>query len=126
MSGVVRRRARARQDLVEIYRHLAREAGLKTADRFLSAAEATLNRLARMPGIGARFDAEDPALGDIRHIPVSSRFRNLIVFYRPTTDGIEVARVLHGARDLLGLLAEQPPEIGGEADADEDEPRTRT
>jgi len=119
MNGVIRRRARARQDLIEIYRHLAQEAGLKTADRFFSEADSTLHRLAGMPGIGTRFDAENPALSDLRFLRVSSRFRNYIIFYRPVIDGIEVARVLHGARDLPGLLAEEPGETGEDADADD-------
>jgi hypothetical protein len=33
MKGIVRRRDRARQDLIDIYRYLAREAGLRTAAR---------------------------------------------------------------------------------------------
>ncbi len=43
-----------------------------------------------------------------------------LVFYRPFTDGIEVLRVLGGARDIHSILAE---EFGGEADAEQaDEP----
>ena len=45
-----------------------------------------------------------------------SRFRNHIVFYRPVADGIEILRVLHGARDLVSILAE---EIGVADDHDE-------
>jgi hypothetical protein len=40
LNGVIHRRDGARQDLVIIYRCLAREAGIRTADRFLAAAEA--------------------------------------------------------------------------------------
>ena len=36
-----------------------------------------------------------------------SRFPKYLVFYRPITDGIEVIRVLHGARDLDGILADE-------------------
>jgi plasmid stabilization system protein ParE len=49
MTDIVRRRDRARQDLIDIYRHLAREVGVRTASRFLAQAEATFNRLAGMP-----------------------------------------------------------------------------
>jgi toxin ParE1/3/4 len=42
---------------------------------------------------------------DLRSFPVS-RFRAYQVFYRPIRGGIEVLRVLHGARDIHGILAE--------------------
>jgi plasmid stabilization system protein ParE len=46
------RRPSANRDVVEIYRYLARQAGIRVADRFFTQAEATFARLARMPGIG--------------------------------------------------------------------------
>jgi toxin ParE1/3/4 len=33
-----------------------------------------------------------------------SGFRNHLIFYRPIDDGIEIVRVLHGARDWQNLL----------------------
>jgi plasmid stabilization system protein ParE len=36
----------------------------------------------------------------VRVYPLPRRFRNYLVFYRTTSDGIEILRVLHGARDL--------------------------
>jgi toxin ParE1/3/4 len=97
MKGVVHRRAGARQDLV----------GIRTADRFLAAAESTFQRLAGMPGIGTRYELENAAFGELRFFPVSSRFKKYLVFYRAVADGIEIARVLHGARDLPAILAEE-------------------
>ena len=41
----------------------------------------------------------------------------LLPFYRPVPGGIEVLRILHGARDIQSILAE---EFGGE-DADDDD-----
>jgi toxin ParE1/3/4 len=35
------------------------------------------------------------------------RFRNYLIFYRPTDGGIEVIRVLHAARDISSILAEE-------------------
>ena len=35
---------------------------------------------------------------------VSSKFRKYLVFYVPIPGGIEVFRVLHGARDIDGIL----------------------
>ncbi|HEX8200555.1 MAG TPA: type II toxin-antitoxin system RelE/ParE family toxin [Isosphaeraceae bacterium] len=116
MNQILRRPA-ANRDLVGIYRHYAREAGLRVADRFFAAAEATFTRLAHMPGMGTRYAPDEPLYADLRYLPVS-RFRNYLVFYRPIPGGIEMFRVLHGARDIHGTLAE---EFGIAADARDDE-----
>jgi toxin ParE1/3/4 len=100
--------------LVAIFRYYLREAGLRVADRFFTEADATFIRLAGMPGIGARYEHDHPALADLCCFPVS-RFRNYLVFYRVVSGGIEVIRVLHGARDIDNILAE---EFGIEGDAD--------
>ena len=59
-----------------------------------------------MPGIGAEFEHDHPALAGVRFFPVS-RFRNYLVFYRPVADGIEVIRVVHGARDIDTIFREE-------------------
>jgi toxin ParE1/3/4 len=115
------RRPSANRDLVGIFRHYAREASLRVADRFFAQAEATFTRLASMPGMGTRYEPDEPLYAGLRYLPVS-RFRKYLVFYRPVAGGIEVLRVLHGARDIAGILAE---ELGVDADADgerEEEP----
>jgi toxin ParE1/3/4 len=106
------RRPSANRDLVGIFRHYAREAGLRVADRFFAQAQATFTRLASMPGIGTPYEPDEPLYADLRYFPVA-RFRMYLVFYRPVPGGIEVLRVLHGARDIDALLAE---EFGGAAD----------
>ncbi len=105
MTRIIRHRA-ARQDLVDTYRHYAREAGLRVADRFLAQAEAAISQLASMPGLGARYEHEHPALAGLRFFPIS-RFKSYLIFYRPLAGGIEVLRVLHGARDIHTILADQ-------------------
>ena len=84
--------------------------------RFLAQAEATFERLAGMPGMGTRYQADEPRYADLLSFPVS-RFRMYLVFYRQVAGGIEVLRVLHGARDIRGILAE---EFGIEEDAGDD------
>ena len=98
------RRPSANRDLVEIFRHYAREAGIRVADRFFTQAETTLKRLANMPGMGTHYEPEQPLYAGLRYFPVS-RFRTYLVFYRPIPEGIEVLRVLHGARDIASILA---------------------
>ncbi len=117
MSKTIHRRQRARQDLVDIFRYYAREAGIRAAQRFLAQAEGTFTRLTRMPGIGTRYEHDHPALAGVRYFPVS-RFRKYIVFYRSIADGIEILRVLHGARDIASTFAE---EFGVDADHRDDE-----
>jgi toxin ParE1/3/4 len=41
---------------------------------------------------------------NLRSFPVD----NHVIFYRPIDAGIEVARVLHGARDIDALFREEP------------------
>jgi toxin ParE1/3/4 len=103
--SAIHRRSKARQDLVEIFRYHTREAGLHVAQRFFAQAEATFTRLAGMPGLGTPYGHPHPALAEVRFFPVA-RFRKYIVFYRVVADGIEIVRVLHGARDIAGILAE--------------------
>jgi toxin ParE1/3/4 len=104
----VERRPEAVRDVSEAADSVARRTSLAAADRFLHALEATADRLARMPGLGARWQSDHPRLADLRVVPVS-RFRKHLIFYRPTADGIELVRVLHGARDLDRLLDPDSP-----------------
>src|SRR5262249_9113684 len=98
MSKAIRLRWRARLDVIEIYRYYARKAGFRLAKRFLTDAEATFTRLAGTPGIGTRYEHEHDALKGLRFFAVS-HFRKYLVFYQHGGDGVDVIRVLHGARD---------------------------
>ena len=68
-----------------------------------------------MPGMGTSYDPGHPALAGLRFLPVS-RFKKYLIFYRPIPGGIEVVRVLHGARDIESILADEFS--GGEDDAE--------
>jgi toxin ParE1/3/4 len=116
MKGEIRLRARARQDLIEIFQRYAREAGVKVARQFRVQADAAFARLASMPGMGTRYEADHPAFGELRFFPLASRFKSYLVFYRPIPDGIEVARVLHGARDIPSILVEEFGPAGDDGD----------
>lgn len=123
MSNTIHRRQKARQDLVDIFRYYAREAGFGIAQRFFAQAEATFTRLAGMSGMGTRYEHDHPALAGLRFFPVS-HFRKHFVFYRSVADGIEVIRVLHGARDIHSILAEEfgiEQDAGGDDEANEPE-----
>ena len=102
----VSRRAQARRDIVENADHLD-QINQALSERFLEAVERTISTLESRPGLGAPYPLLNPSLQNLRHHPVK-RFPKYIVFYLPTASGIEVVRVLYGARDLDTILEAEP------------------
>ena len=98
------RTPQARLDLVEQYEYLG-DGDPELAERFLDKVEETLSRLATYPQSGAIRPSSTPEVSGLRFFPIDS-FPQHLVFYKPIADGIEVLRVLHGARDLPPLLDE--------------------
>ena len=77
------------------------EVNPEAAERFCDAVERALALLERHPQIGSK--------AGFRHAPevrkwVVQPFRNYILFYLPTADGVVLVRRLHGARDLPPLI----------------------
>ena len=67
------------------------------AHHFLDKLEATCELLAGHPLIGHL----RPELGEgLRSFPIG----NYLIFYVPSSDGIDVARVIYGGRDLPGVF----------------------
>ena len=97
MARVTRSPA-ADEDLEEIWLFIARDK-VTAADRFLDTLLQRASVLAEWPGIGPPCEQFGSML---RSFPVG----NYLMFYRPTDDGIELVRVLHGARDLPPLFEE--------------------
>lgn len=73
------------------------------ADRFLENCMTDFQRLAEMPGMGAKREFRNPKAQQIRSWPMSG-FPNHLIFYRTVDGGIEVLRVLHGARDIEAIF----------------------
>lgn len=94
----------AKQDLIDHYVYFGEE-DADLADRFLDAVDATLDRLEAMPRMGRVFPTANPRIAGLRMFAVPG-FPKHLVFYRVVDEGIEVMRVLHGARDLAELLAD--------------------
>lgn len=94
---VVSKTPQARLDLIEAGVFIA-EGNPEAADRFLDAIHKTVQRILKHPQLGrAR-----PELADgLRSFP----HRQCVIFYRITEHGIELVRVLHGARDILPPFA---------------------
>jgi plasmid stabilization system protein ParE len=87
----------AQADLTEISNYI-RQDSPDAARRVRDELQATMRRLAQMPGIGhLREDLSDEP---VRFFSVYS----YLIMYRPETDPLEIVRVLHGARDVGAIL----------------------
>ena len=94
MARIVRTRS-ARSDIASIAWYIAQDSPA-AADRWLDELDATLSLLSQYPAIGEQIERLVPGLR--RHC-----VGIYLVFYRPLDDGIELRRVLHGARRIEDL-----------------------
>lgn len=94
----IERTAQAEEDLIDIWLCIAHN-DLRTADRVLDGIEEKLLLLADQPGLGP---ARPDIAPDLRYFPI----RRYLILYRQITDGIEMVRVVHGARDVPTLMAD--------------------
>ncbi len=93
----IRRWSRAEQDLAEVVRHIARD-NATAALNWLDKIETLFRLLAIHSEIGERINT--PRFGFVRRYTLG----NYVVYYRPIFDGVEILRVLHGARDHDRLI----------------------
>jgi toxin ParE1/3/4 len=91
-----------RRDLLELADHISHD-NLDAALRFLDAVERMFQFLAMNREVGQLCQFADPESAGLRAWPVEG-FRNHLVFYRATDDGVDIVRVLHGARDIEALF----------------------
>ena len=89
----IRRRRLAREDVIEIWSYIA-EDNVRAADALVDRIDRAFAFLAMNPRSGRM----RPDIGrGIRSFVV----RPYIIFYRTLAGGIDVARVMHGARDII-------------------------
>jgi toxin ParE1/3/4 len=86
----------ARSDLDKIWYYIAQD-NPEAADRFILKIISKFPKLAATPHLGRERDELSPRL---RSFTVG----RYIIFYRPIYNGVEIARVLNGARDLPPLF----------------------
>lgn len=79
------------------------ESGEDLGDRFLSECDAGIERLGRFPESGVGVGHRHSKLYGCRMIPVPG-FDKIWIFYKALPDCVEIVRVLHGARDIEGML----------------------
>jgi toxin ParE1/3/4 len=86
----------AQMDLDDIWFYIAQE-NFEAADRLIGAIVSRFPKLANIPAMGR----QRPELAaNLRSISVG----NYVIFYRLLESGIEIARVLHGARNFPPLF----------------------
>jgi len=95
-TSCVKRTPRAEQDLEDIWFFVAQD-NPDAADRLLDRIEQSTKRLADNPHIGP---ARPDVAPELHYHPVG----NYLLLYRIIKNGIEVVRVVHGARDWVSLF----------------------
>ena len=86
----------AREDLKDIYRHIAVD-NPAAAERLWHSFLDSIRLLARQPLMGQ-------ACPNLRADLPGFTVGNYVIFYIPTNHGIQIERVLHGARDIESLF----------------------
>jgi len=86
----------ARLDTADIWQYIAEDNPI-AADKLIELFDKKLKLAAESPGLGRPRDDLMPGLRSIR-------VSKYLLFYRSVPDGIELIRVLHGARDLPRLF----------------------
>jgi toxin ParE1/3/4 len=89
-------RPRAQADVAEIWDFIA-EGSQARADAFLDRLDQSIQDIACTPRMGR---ARDELIQNLRSFP----FGRYVIFYLALADGIEIVRVLHGARDLHAIF----------------------
>tara|TARA_R110002096_G_scaffold4501_34_gene21280 strand:+ start:1419 stop:1733 length:315 start_codon:yes stop_codon:yes gene_type:complete len=95
--------SRADEDLAAILDYILAD-NPRAAEDVLQAIDRTMTLLDEHPGLGKHPDyLNEPCFADVC-CRVVSKFPNYIIFYRPIAKGIQVLRIIHGARDLPTLF----------------------
>ncbi len=91
MIGRLRKTDRAERDINNISDWIARDSE-SAAEKWLEELDEKLKVVATMPGIGTD-------RSDLRKGLRSYAFDNYLIFFKPTKSGVDIIRVIHGARD---------------------------
>jgi len=94
--GIVQRTAKSEEDLIEIWLYIAQD-NPAAADRVLEDMEHRFIMLADNPQMGRYRPDIAP---ELRYF-ISGKY---LILYRTPTDGVQIVRVIHGARDLPNVI----------------------
>jgi len=93
----------ASQDLDEILTYVLENSGERRAQHVAGRLQEAFQTLADNPGLGHH--REDLTPSSVLFFTVWSYF----IIYKPDTKPLQVARVVHAARDVEALLRDEPP-----------------
>jgi toxin ParE1/3/4 len=91
MARIIRAKA-ARADAAEIWAYIAQD-NLSAADHLSESFDDLFEKLADLPYMGRKAEELAPSLYCISH-------GSFLIFYRPFQDGVQIVRILHGAREI--------------------------
>lgn len=94
----VARRPLAEADIFEVWDYIADDS-MGAADRWVDQLDEKFQLIATQPMMGR---AREELVPGLRSFP----FRRHVIFYMPTGNGIDVVRVLHGARDIDAVFGD--------------------
>jgi toxin ParE1/3/4 len=95
----------AQHDIEDIAFYIALD-NYGAAQRLVGRLFETFTLLADQPEIGRKRDD----LGNVRSFVV----KPYVVFYRHTEGGVEIVRILHGARDIISIFEDLETDTGAE------------
>jgi toxin ParE1/3/4 len=93
------RSQQAREDLIDIWQHVARDSP-EAADRLLDLFDEKCDLLVRSPLIGTACPELSPGL---RFFSAS----NYVIFYCADEHNTTIVRIIHGARDIASLFGDE-------------------
>ena len=94
----------AREDIKQIAAYIEennRQAGVAFRQTLQHIYEVLLD----LPVVGSVRNFRNPEMKGLRMLPVP-KFKRYLLFYRSTSERLEIVRVLHGARDVSSLFGE--------------------
>jgi toxin ParE1/3/4 len=91
---------KAKQDLREVWRYYTRVASPDVADRLLRDISTTGERLADQ---ALMWRARDDVMPGLRSVAINP----YIIFYRLSDNAVEIARVVHGRRNLAAVFGKR-------------------
>jgi toxin ParE1/3/4 len=91
---------KAASDLAQLWDRISEDSGSdKIADRFVDRLLEDFQLLADFPQMGKARDDLKPGIRSLA-------YQRYLIFYLETKEGIDIARVVFGGRDLLALFAD--------------------
>lgn len=99
MSEICKFTVPASRDIENIIDYIAEVSSFDAAENLLNKINNKCKTLTNFPGMGRR---RDELAANVRSFPVE----DYLIFYRASTEGIEILRVVSGYRDLENLFSE--------------------